>query len=164
MFVEIPAFSVKSQLFEGIYQLRVTLGKDSMGGKTHPVFRFGEPGDEADFVYVGANLNTADSISNINEAASPQQIFVDTKLGHRQRANTFNADIGLFMYDINVHSALQHLMVTEFQTFNIEQRLGECNLAADQLQYLPEKTFTLGLGNASGVTQPSTAPGSAPAG
>ena len=57
MFVEIPHFSVKSQKFDGVYQLRCTYGSDTGGGLTHPAFRFSEdPGDIADYVYIGCNL------------------------------------------------------------------------------------------------------------
>ena len=165
MFVEIPAFSVKAQLFEGVYQLRCTLGKDSFGGKTHPIFRFGEPGDEADYIYVGATLVTNNWPSRFTpESYVVEQLQLDTKLGHRQLLQQKNLDIGCFLYDINVHSAIQHLMVGEFQTFNIEKRLGECNLAPTSQIYSNEREFTLGLGNASGCTQVSTVPGSPPAG
>jgi len=164
MFVEIPAFSVKSQLFEGVYQQRCTLGKDSFGGKTHPVFRFGEPGDEADYIYVGANLVKYNEPSQIRDTPNPVNITIQSKVNHRTNLSAGNYDIGVILYDINVHSALQHLMVGEFQTFNIEKRLGECNLGATQYQFQAESAFALSKGNSSGATQASTVPGAAPAG
>ena len=165
MFVEIPAFSVKAQLFEGVYQLRCTLGKDTFGGKTHPVFRFGEPGDEADYIYVGVTLVTNNWPSRLPpESYAVEGVQLRTKLEHRQLLQQKNLDIGCFLYDINVHSAIQHLMVGEFQTFNIEKRLGECNLTPVSTIYGNEMQFSLKLGNKSGATQPSIVAGAPPAG
>ena len=158
-FVEIPAFSVKSQLFEGVYQLRCTLGKDTEGGKTHPVFSFGEPSDNADFVYIGCNLIDQNGfISSLNNS-SFRNIRLDTKTGHKQFLNSKNLDIGVFLYDMNVHSALQHLMVQEYQTFNIEKSLGECRLGPTVFQSSNERSFALDCGNSSATTQEGNAQG-----
>lgn len=165
MFVEIPAFSVKSQVFnqagigEGVYQMRLTLGKDGDGGKTHPAFQFGNVTyDDCDFLYVGVNLLNQNQLTrlefvNSGNSSSYTNIRLDTRSGHRDYLGARSYDIGMFLYDINVHSAIQHLMVGEFQTFNIESRLGQCDLVATQRQYWGECQFSLDLGNASGCTQ-----------
>lgn len=158
MFVEIPRFSVKSQLFEGVYQLRCTPGKDTEGGKTHPVFNFGTPDDDADYLYVACNLMDQNgNISSLQPIGSSPSAYknmrIDTKTGQKQFINSQNLDLGVFMYDMNVHSALQHLMVQEFQTFNVEQKLGESRLAPTQSQYNRELIFALDCGNASAATQ-----------
>lgn len=155
-FVEIPAFSVKSQLFSGVYQLRCTLGKDTFGGKTHPVFGFGEPGDEADYLYVGASLRTPQP-TTMRALGYTDYVQLYQRDQHRQNLNTYNLDRGTFLYDINVHSALQHLMVGEFQTFNIEKRLGECNLPPTSLIPQKEIEWAMSMGNRAGATPPKIA-------
>ncbi|MFZ9315837.1 MAG: hypothetical protein ACO236_00990, partial [Candidatus Nanopelagicaceae bacterium] len=154
MFVEIPAFSVKSQVFEGIYQMRCYIGKDEGGGYTHPAFSFGEKGDEADYIYIAANIETQTSLSGFNPSNSSAYPVLDTRSGWRTRLATKNLDIGVFQYDALVHSALQHLMVQEFQTFNIEKRLGECNLAPATWQDNAEHGHALSNGNRSACSQP----------
>ena len=155
VFVEIPAFSVKSQLFEGVYQQRITLGHDTGGGKTHPAFSFGEEHDDCDYLYVGANILTSIG-SQVYDSAiidgGTQTVIVDSKTGHRSGLQQNFRDVGCFLYDYNVHSALQHLMVSEFQSLNIERRLGECNLSPGLFQYYGEKAWSLDRGNSSGST------------
>jgi hypothetical protein len=172
MFVEIPAFSVKSQVFDGVYQMRCVIGKSISGssssgtgtassnvpgggGYTHPVFNFGEKGDDADYLYVGANLELVGGggVSTIPSNQSQYSLSLDTRTGARNNLGLKNLDIGVFMYDSLVHSAIQHLMVQEFQTFNIERRLGECNLAPSTAQTAAERRHALLSGNGSACSQ-----------
>lgn len=155
-FVEIPKFTVKSQVFEGVYQMRCLLGLvegKETGGYTHPVFNFGSENDDADFLYVAANLETFSFPSGFN-VTSTSQLKLNTRTGWRNDLALKNFDIGVFQYDILVHSALQHLMVHEFQTFNIERRLGEANTSATVFQSAAENFHSVTNGNKSFCTQP----------
>lgn len=149
-FVEIPRFSIKSQRFEGVYQLRCTYGSNTQGGKTHPAFRFSEDaGDEADYIYIGADLMTSNSPSDISTNLGVQS-YVASRSSVKAQMETMLLDTGIYLFDINVHSLLQHLMVSEFQTMNIEKALGEDNGTYLQPLSNSHSGFIRSVGNGSG--------------
>jgi hypothetical protein len=151
-FVEIPHFSVKSQRFDGVYQLRCTYGSETQGGKTHPAFRFSEDaGDEADYIYIGAELMSYSNPSRVNGPEGfTGSLATGTKANIKNHLDSVGWDSGLYMFDINVHSLLQHLMVSEFQTMNIEQALGEDNGVYQQSLSSGSEDFIRTVGNGSG--------------
>lgn len=154
-FVEIPRFSVKSQVFSGVYQLRCTYGSNSFGGKTHPAFMFSlDPGDEADYVYVGANLIKAYARTDFNSG----YYMVGNRDYLKTEISTANLDPGAYLYDVNLQSLMAHLMVSEFQTLNVEKRLGENNQPFDTNFTTDEANFAKGVGNGSGFLANSHAP------
>lgn len=148
-FVEIPRFSVKSQRFEGVYQLRCTYGSNTQGGKTHPAFRFSEDaGDEADYIYIGAELMTHNNPSDITSGGTNS--YTAARATVKAQMETMFLDTGMYLFDINVHSLLQHLMVSEFQTMNIEKALGEDNGTYLQGLSAQHSDFIRSVGNGSG--------------
>ena len=158
-FVEIQKFSVKSQRFEGVYQLRTTFGSNTQGGLTHPAFRFSEDaGDEADYLYVGAMLMNSWGPSKIDyDQASYVNFYTATRDQIKTYIDSQFWDNGMYLFDINVHSLLQHLMVSEFQTMNLEKALGEDNNTFTSA-FPDEHNFIKNTGNGSGFLLDSNDP------
>lgn len=149
-FVEIPHFSVKSQKFDGVYQMRCTYGSNTSGGFTHPAFRFSEAaGDEADYVYIGANMMSWGTASSFRTDAY-YHYYEGTRDQIKTYLDTRFFDNGMYLFDINIHSLLQHLMVSEFQTMNLEKALGEDNGTHSSFSTQDEQEFAIECGNGSG--------------
>lgn len=164
-FVEIPAFQAFSDFTDPndeLLQFRVIDGvkEDLYSGylRTHPAFYFDETGDSADFLYVAVNLSTGDTLaeaSSINRdlIVTEQNIRLDTRDGQRSHVFSLGVDAGIFLYDMNVHSAIQLLMATEFQSFNIEKYLGNGSGSPTSIQLAGELNFANDMGNGSGTSQ-----------
>lgn len=163
-FVEIPAFRVKSEFVGDIYQIQILYGATETAHpwnfdfKVHPAFYFDESGDTCDHLYVAVNLSTGSTVAEAsaiyldNVGPGGKNVLLDARASHRSALEELQLDPGFFLYDYNVHSALQLLMATEFQNLNIEKFLGESNQSPTINQTLAELSFANDIGNGSGMT------------
>jgi len=163
-FVEIPAFRVKSEFVGDIYQIQILYGATETAHpwnfdfKVHPAFYFDESGDTCDHLYVAVNLSTGSTVAEAsaiyldNVGPGGKNVLLDARASHRAALEELQLDPGFFLYDYNVHSALQLLMATEFQNLNIEKFLGESNQSPTVSQTFAELSFANDIGNGSGMT------------